>query len=294
MGQELIGIDDQIIEAVGAYLPTANLTKEEAVQFTQIAKAFALNPFKREIYAIAYGNGQYRKCSIITGYEVYLKRAERTGKLDGWSVDITEDGKKATCTIYRKDWKMPLIHSVFLEEAINLKDGKPNSVWAKMPKFMLRKVAIGQAFRLAFPDELGGMPYLAEEITDRTSESVAETPTNAVYTVVEEKVIPEQDIQDTKALDAICEEVKPASLAGAEITEVVIKTGNTRGKDWSMVKHNGQVLFYNGILTTGKAYRFLVKIDGKSLQRKIDEPEDEYQPIYDDGTFDEATEADIF
>jgi hypothetical protein len=35
-----------------------------------------------------------------------------------------------------------------------------------MPRFMLKKVAIGQAFRLAFPEELGGMPYM--EIEDVT------------------------------------------------------------------------------------------------------------------------------
>ena len=33
-----------------------------------------------------------------------------------------------------------------------------------MPNFMLKKVAIAQGFRLAFPDELGGLPYLAEEL----------------------------------------------------------------------------------------------------------------------------------
>jgi hypothetical protein len=33
-----------------------------------------------------------------------------------------------------------------------------------MPEFMIKKVAIGQGFRLAFPNELGDMPYLVEEL----------------------------------------------------------------------------------------------------------------------------------
>jgi hypothetical protein len=41
-----------------------------------------------------------------------------------------------------------------------------------MPEFMTKKVAIGQGFRLAFPNELGGMPYLAEEITDQKFEDL--------------------------------------------------------------------------------------------------------------------------
>ena len=48
-------------------------------------------------------------------------------------------------------------------------------VWEKMGRFMLRKVAIAQAFRLAFPDELGGMPYTADELPEHMTESKPET-----------------------------------------------------------------------------------------------------------------------
>jgi len=41
-----------------------------------------------------------------------------------------------------------------------------------MPKFMLKKVAIAQGFRLAFPVEMGGMPYIPEEISANNSESL--------------------------------------------------------------------------------------------------------------------------
>ena len=45
----------------------------------------------------------------------------------------------------------------------------------KMPSFMLRKVCIAQGFRLAFPDDLGSMPYIPEELpqtSDTTSEQL--------------------------------------------------------------------------------------------------------------------------
>jgi hypothetical protein len=37
-----------------------------------------------------------------------------------------------------------------------------------MPEFMIKKVCIGQGFRLAFPNELGGLPYLQEELEELT------------------------------------------------------------------------------------------------------------------------------
>lgn len=144
-----------------------DLTDKEKMQFLEIAKAYNLNPFKREIYMTAYGEGQYRQCSIITGYEVYIKRAEKSDKLDGYSV-ITEGNipdMTATITIYRKDWSRPFIHTVEYSEYVQKKkDGSINKFWAEKPKTMLKKVATAQGFRLCFSNEFGGMPYTSEEM----------------------------------------------------------------------------------------------------------------------------------
>ena len=156
----------------------------EKKQFIEIATAFQLNPFKREIYYIPYGKGEYRKLSIITGYETYLKRAERTGKMDGWSADIEGSGEDmvAVVTIYRKDWSRPFIHKAYWSECkqTTYKDNKQqlNAMWTKMGKFMLKKVATAQAFRLCFPDEFGGMPYTADELPDNMTAGFNEEPKN--------------------------------------------------------------------------------------------------------------------
>jgi hypothetical protein len=39
-------------------------------------------------------------------------------------------------------------------------------MWENRPTFMTQKVAISQGFRLCFGDELGGMPYTVEEMTN--------------------------------------------------------------------------------------------------------------------------------
>lgn len=153
------------------------LNEQEKIQFVEIAQAYQLNPFKREIYCNTYGQGQYRTTSIITGYEVYIKRAERTGQLNGWHVDIDGNVKdntlRAVITIYRKDWEKPFTHEVYFEEVCQkTKDGRLNSIWAKMPRFMTKKVAIAQGFRLCFSDELGGMPYTADELPQEEKTTV--------------------------------------------------------------------------------------------------------------------------
>jgi hypothetical protein len=103
------------------------------------------------------------------GYEVYLKRAERTGKLDGWKAWVEGDGEtmKALVEIHRKDWSQPFVHEAYWREAVQKKkDGTPTAFWTKQPRFQLKKVAISQGFRLCFPDELGGLPYDPSELPD--------------------------------------------------------------------------------------------------------------------------------
>jgi phage recombination protein Bet len=161
-----------ILDYLKAFGLASELTEPEKLQFVEIAQAFRLNPFKREIHVAVFGEGEYRKLSIITGYEVYLKRADRTGKLDGWRAWIEGEGEqtKALVEIHRKDWSEPFIHEVYWREAVQKKrDGTPTAFWTKQPRFQLKKVAISQGFRLAFPDELGGMPYDAAELPDQES-----------------------------------------------------------------------------------------------------------------------------
>jgi phage recombination protein Bet len=158
-----------VLDYLSAFGLASQLTEPEKLQFVEIAQAFRLNPFKREIHVAVYGEGEYRRLSIITGYEVYLKRAERTGKLDGWKAWVEGEGEamKAFVEIHRKDWSEPFQHEVYWREAVQKKkDGTPTAFWTKQPRFQLKKVAISQGFRLCFPDELGGLPYDPSELPD--------------------------------------------------------------------------------------------------------------------------------
>lgn len=151
---------------------TSKLNESEKKAYLGIAKAFNLNPFKREIHVSKYGD----QMSVITGYEVYIKRAERTGQLDGWSAStsgsVSTGDLKATVTIYRKDRNHPFIWEALYDECVQkTRDGKVTKFWEKSA-FMTKKVAISQAFRLCFSDELAGMPYTSDEMPDIQTEDV--------------------------------------------------------------------------------------------------------------------------
>ena len=155
-----------------------DLTEGEVNTFFQISKAYNLNPFKREIYVSKY-NGQM---SIIVGYESYIKRAERSGVLDGWEVKtegtvapiLADSTLKAIITIYRKDRSRPFVWEAKFTEYMQLKDGRLNKFWQKS-ETMIKKVAMAQGFRLCFNDELGGMPYTKEEMPEQSTEDVSYT-----------------------------------------------------------------------------------------------------------------------
>lgn len=192
-------------QTAGEYLASMgmNIAPKYREMFLNMASAFGLNPFKREIYCIPYGD----KVSIVTGYETYIKRAERTGKLDGWRVDTTGSAKDntltATITINRKDWSHPFMHTVLYTEVAG---NAP--LWHKSPVFMTKKVAIGQGFRLCFPDELGGMPYTSDEMDTEVRDI---TPPQETIQVQEAEPQPVQTIGATMPQSTPQAAVQPQS-----------------------------------------------------------------------------------
>lgn len=233
---------EELTRYLTEFVGTKNLTAQERVDFINIAQAYQLNPFKREIHIVAYGQGEKRQCSIITGYESYIKRAERTGKLNGWKVGIAGEGENliAKITIYRKDWETPFEHEVYLEEARQYKKNfssgamEPTAIWKKMPRFMLKKVAIAQGFRLCFSDELGGMPYTADEMPEGevidvsvVGKPAVEQPKSKSSAEKSRKKEVQSEPKPEKIIDA--EEIesnpeeteKPVVSSGADDTELI-------------------------------------------------------------------------
>jgi hypothetical protein len=168
-----------------------NLTEGEFWMFIQTAKVLDLNPLKREIYAVKYQD----KFQIITGYEVYLKRANRSKLLEWWKVEIQKPSADfktwvGVFTAKRLDWTLEFRWEVPMVECF--KSSEKSTPWTTQKEFMLKKTTIGQGLRLLIPEVLAGMPYIAEEMGSQVIENE--------YTVIpdEQKIEPEPLEQEAK------------------------------------------------------------------------------------------------
>jgi len=145
-------------------------TIQECEEFLNLCAIWDLNPFKREIYFIKYD--KTKPATTVVGYEVYLKRADRQKMLKGWKAWTEGEGDKmkACIKIHRKDWDQPFEHEVYFSEYAQYRyyQGQRTltKFWKEKPRTMLKKVVIGQGFRMCFPDEMGGMPYTSEEMPE--------------------------------------------------------------------------------------------------------------------------------
>jgi len=154
-------------------------TDEEAYVFLQLCLARNLNPFLKEAYLIKYNHTA--PASFVVGKDAFMKRAELHGMFDGFEAGIivesndehyvvVDENRVGTfirsnetllggwAKVYRKDRSHHTEITVSLAE---FNTGK--SSWEKMPATMIRKVALVNALREAFPSELSGM-YDSSEV----------------------------------------------------------------------------------------------------------------------------------
>ena len=272
---ELVQAEVISIDEVKKYIaPTA--TDKELFLFMNICKFYGLNPFKREIHFVKYGQNPGQ---TIVGYESYLKRAERTGKLNGWNVAIAGDNKTATVTIYRKDWEHPFIWAVDRAEF-----DKGQSTWKAMPRFMLKKVAIAQGFRLAFSEELGGMPYIQEEINGHTSEELPKTAPEATPATSK----PPQKAPQAKQADGstltLCPE-KVGQKSGGTAQKPWTRTFFKHGENWYSTFDTNMGAMLLEAFESGRQVEISYSIGEKGMDIEtvvfVDEPTRQREPVED-------------
>lgn len=152
----------------------SKVTDAEVKMFVELCKAQRLNPFLREAYLVKFGNNQ---AQIIVGKDVFLKRAKANPKFRGFTAGIivqTDNGAYQNrpgtfytpgekivggfCKVAIEGWEFPLEHTVAMSEF-----SRNTATWKSMPAVMIRKVALVQALREAFPDDFEAM-YSEEEM----------------------------------------------------------------------------------------------------------------------------------
>lgn len=184
-----------------------NATDGELALCVELCNRQHLNPFTKEVYLVKYGNAP---ASIITAYQVFNRRANRQtnyGGIESGVVVLRDDEvvKKKGSAVYKMigeqliggwaevaftDGKKP----AYVELALtDYSTGKSN--WAKMPGVMIEKCAKAAAWRLAYPDEFGGM-YTGEEMDQKVERDMG-AGTQAVEA---ESVEPVADLQPVREL----------------------------------------------------------------------------------------------
>ena len=150
----------------------SNVPRADIVQFIAICKYNRLNPFLNEAYLVKYGD---KPAQMIVSKEALMKRAESCPSFNGLEAGlilkrgseiVEEEGAfqlpgdqllGGWARVYRKDREYPSTARVSLAEY-----DRKQSTWNAMRATMIRKTAVVQALREAFPTQLGAM-YTAEE-----------------------------------------------------------------------------------------------------------------------------------
>lgn len=165
----------------------AKVSFAEVTMFINLCKYQKLNPFLNEAYLVKFGD---KPAQIITSKEAYMKKAERNEKFKGFKAGliIERDGKieEVEGSFYAPTDKLLGGWAKVKKEGrdddyiskVSLKEyNKGKSTWGTMPGTMIRKTAIVQALREAFPEDLGGI-YTEEEAgvveVDNTTKTVEE------------------------------------------------------------------------------------------------------------------------
>src|SRR5699024_2257055 len=154
---------------VKQYLVRGNgkVSDQELVMFINLCRYQKLNPFLNEAYLVKFGQ---QPAQIIVSKEAFMKRAENHPQYEGFEagiiveragelVEVEGDVKLykdkligGWAKIYRSDRKMPITSRISLEEF-----SKGQATWKQMPLNMIRKSAIVNAQREAFPETLGSL-----------------------------------------------------------------------------------------------------------------------------------------
>jgi len=185
------------------------VSDQEVVMFINLCKYQKLNPFLNEAYLVKFGQ---QAAQIIVSKEAFMKRAENHPKYEGFEAGIIveRDGQLVEvegavklsddklvggwAKIYRSDRKHPITARISLEEF-----SKGQATWKQMPLNMIRKSAIVNAQREAFPETLGAL-YTEDDAKLETAPSQEQVVEQEIKTKANQEVIDVDfdDVEDVK------------------------------------------------------------------------------------------------
>ena len=214
-GGQNIELSDKIIKQYLVSGDADKVTDQEVQMFLSLCKFEQLNPFLKDVYLIKFGTAP---ATMVTAKKVFMKRAARNPKYQGHEVGMADDGQSAWAKVYVEGHVVPVTVEVDLDEYVGKKqNGTITDMWQKKKKTMLKKVALVQALREAFPEDVGNM-YVAEEF--QSNNPVDITPESKASTVKPANE-PEPTKDEKKTASKLKEQAK--TISGKDDGDVVEK-----------------------------------------------------------------------
>lgn len=160
--------------AAYCYSGNAPLSQRDVVNFMATCQALGANPYLKDVYLVKYNGGE--DAQIMAGKNYYTRVAASIPTYDGATAGIITTGKDGavnyragsfaapgeTCVggwaeVHDKRWSVPVRAEVAMDEY-----NSHRSLWKSKPMTMIRKVALVQALREAYPDRFAGTYDAAE------------------------------------------------------------------------------------------------------------------------------------
>lgn len=161
------------------------VTDQEVVMFINLCKYQHLNPFLNEAYIVKFGS---RPAQLITSKEAFMKRAEANPHFKGSKAGVivvrdnqviysqgafalpTDQIVGGWAEVKRDDREEPIHVEISFKEF-----SKGQATWKDMPANMIRKTALVNALREAFPDTLGSL-YTEDDKSETNTVNASQEP----------------------------------------------------------------------------------------------------------------------
>lgn len=161
-------------QTVEAYVATGNAQADPAdvVRFMATCRARGLNPLAGDCYMTVYQGASGKSVSTVVSKDYFVRTATQDPAFDGMRAGIVVMGKdgqlsyREGCICGRQTerlvggWAEVLVRgrSVPSRAEVSLEEyDQHRSLWKTKPATMIRKVALVQALREAFPAKFGGV-----------------------------------------------------------------------------------------------------------------------------------------